>query len=704
MEKIINVAVSGSELEQSTNFGGIQGEGGARHLKISFDEEWSAYSKSVTFLDANLENPVKILLTTANLDADGTYLVAIPKTALLTGGKLTYIIEGVMDGAIQRSVSKELKVKYAPEIDADSLDGVITPTEADQLNLSIQNEAERIDALEEAKSDLEESFLSLSESVNKQLLSKADTSYVEAALSKKADSTDVAINLSKKADTLFVEDALLSKADTLYVAENLSKKADTSYVAQELLNKADKTDVAKELSQKADTSYVAKELLNKADSTYVAKELSKKADKTYTDDALSYKADITYVDNIASSASRELEALKTEDKKHTDDISVLDERLKNQEEYIAQKTDEMFDRNNVVANALCGKLSGAIATADDVSPIEHNTDVKVRSKNLIKFTDRTQEQNGVTFSRTGGVITANGTATETVATLYVETVIEKSGIYSCSGAPVGSGPQTYALFFVHQKKDGTKIYYGDYGTGKTVYVEAGEILTFYIQIQKGVTAENVVFKPQIEFGEKITPFTPFVDVTTAVVTRCAKNLANVPETSVESANAWGSRLMGKFLLPSGTYTLSMDFVQEGEQTLIGASAKQCDNINVSYGESTSGDASGRLVMNFTIPDGEFGADIHWHCNRSANVLNSKCTFSNVQVEKGSTATEFEPYTGGKMFVPSSGGILENVTSITPCMTLVANTKGVTIYVEYNKDTNKVIEKLINAIISLGGNI
>ena len=153
MEKIINVAVSGSELEQSTNFGGIQGEGGARHLKISFDEEWSAYSKSVTFLDANLENPVKILLTTANLDADGTYLVAIPKTALLTGGKLTYIIEGATDGVLQRSVSKELKVKYAPEIGADDLDGVITPTEADQLNLSIQNEAERIDALFESKAD-----------------------------------------------------------------------------------------------------------------------------------------------------------------------------------------------------------------------------------------------------------------------------------------------------------------------------------------------------------------------------------------------------------------------------------------------------------------------------------------------------------------------------------------------------------------------
>ena len=380
------------------------------------------------------------------------------------------------------------------------------------------------------------------------------------------------------------------------------------------------------------------------------------------------------------------------------DITYVDEKIEE------KATEVTKTANNTFSNVIKGEESDAVVRVDDVSPIEHNMDVRVRSKNLVKFTDRTQEQNGVTFLRTGGVITVNGTATESLTALYIETVIEKSGIYSCSGAPEGSGPQTYSLFFIHQKKDGSKSYYGDYGTGKTVYVEVGEILTFYIQIQKGVTVENLVFKPQIEYGEKITPFTPFVDVTGAVVTRGGKNIANVPETSVESANAWGSKLMSTVLLPSGTYTLSMDFVQEGEQTLIGASAKERGNINVSYGEATMGDARGRLVMSFTIPDEKFGADIHWHCNRSANVLNSRCTFSNVQIEKGSTATEFEPYKGGEMSVPSSDGTLENITSISPCTTLAVNINGALIDAEYNKDINKVIESLINAIISLGGNV
>jgi hypothetical protein len=36
------------------------------------------------------------------------------------------------------------------------------------------------------------------------------------------------------------------------------------------------------------------------------------------------------------------------------------------------------------------------------------------------------------------------------------------------------------------------------------------------------------------------------------------------------------------------------------------------------------------------------------------------------------------------------------------MTLLTDTEGVTIECEYNKDTGKVIEKLTNAVVALGG--
>lgn len=74
-----------------------------------------------------------------------------------------------------------------------------------------------------------------------------------------------------------------------------------------------------------------------------------------------------------------------------------------------------------------------------------------------------------------------------------------------------------------------------------------------------------------------------------------------------------------------------------------------------------------------------------------------------QLELGSVSTEYEPYRG-QNFTPNADGTVEGVTSISPTMTLTTDKNGVIIEAEYNKDTNKVIEQLTNAIISLGGTI
>ena len=77
----------------------------------------------------------------------------------------------------------------------------------------------------------------------------------------------------------------------------------------------------------------------------------------------------------------------------------------------------------------------------------------------------------------------------------------------------------------------------------------------------------------------------------------------------------------------------------------------------------------------------------------------------VQVELGDTATEYEPYSElAGSYELSADGTAEGIKSIYPNMTLIPDTEGVRVEAEYNKDLNKVIEKLINAIISLGGNI
>ena len=85
----------------------------------------------------------------------------------------------------------------------------------------------------------------------------------------------------------------------------------------------------------------------------------------------------------------------------------------------------------------------------------------------------------------------------------------------------------------------------------------------------------------------------------------------------------------------------------------------------------------------------------------------------IQLEEGTVKTEFVPYVdeiGNHIFVNGeeciihADGTVDGVESTAPNMTLSTDTEGVVLSVEYNRDTNKVIESLISAIISLGGNV
>jgi hypothetical protein len=72
----------------------------------------------------------------------------------------------------------------------------------------------------------------------------------------------------------------------------------------------------------------------------------------------------------------------------------------------------------------------------------------------------------------------------------------------------------------------------------------------------------------------------------------------------------------------------------------------------------------------------------------------KGAITSLQVEAGLTASAHEEYKEP----------VDGVVAIYPTTTLVADTQGVSITATYNKDTNKVIQELKNAILNLGGMI
>ena len=141
MDRIINVKVGGNYLSKDNKNAGVRGEANVTKLRISFDEGWDNFAKSVTFWDARGANPVQRTLTTDLLEniSENTrvYLVPIPAEPMTEAGTLTFVIDGYTDGKVQRSFADKLEVKDAPITDSAEEPADPTPTQAEQLQTQI---------------------------------------------------------------------------------------------------------------------------------------------------------------------------------------------------------------------------------------------------------------------------------------------------------------------------------------------------------------------------------------------------------------------------------------------------------------------------------------------------------------------------------------------------------------------------------------
>ena len=109
MDRIINIKVGGNYLSKDSKNAGVSGEGNVTKLRITFDEGWDGYTKTVTFWDARGNNPVKriegIDLIEDITKDTRTYLTPIPPEPLAIAGELTFVIDGYAEGKRQRSIS-----------------------------------------------------------------------------------------------------------------------------------------------------------------------------------------------------------------------------------------------------------------------------------------------------------------------------------------------------------------------------------------------------------------------------------------------------------------------------------------------------------------------------------------------------------------------------------------------------------------------
>lgn len=141
MDRRIEVKVFGNHLWKDGNRAGVQGEGNVTSLRISFDEGWDEYAKSITFFDAKGRNPVKRILTTDLLEditnSTLVYLCKIPPEPLAEAGWCSFVVDGYIDEARQRSVETQLEVLPARDATGATEPSDPTPSQAEQLQAQL---------------------------------------------------------------------------------------------------------------------------------------------------------------------------------------------------------------------------------------------------------------------------------------------------------------------------------------------------------------------------------------------------------------------------------------------------------------------------------------------------------------------------------------------------------------------------------------
>lgn len=243
---------------------------------------------------------------------------------------------------------------------------------------------------------------------------------------------------------------------------------------------------------------------------------------------------------------------------------------------------------------------------------------------------------------------------------------------------------------------------------------------------EAVTGDYIDYKNlQFEIGDTATDYTPYIDPPTVVVKKYGKNLIPPHESNsqdgytVTKYSPGFVRVTGASTTDSAIYlnlssvTESPLILHKGMKYSFKWYASNGRNgymklvdvhgenrwITISDAETLlDGDTYAEVVQMYV----QIGASSATDPNAIGDT--SLCGIYRFQLEAGEDSTDFEAYKKPEEYIPNADGTVSGVTSLSPAMTILTDTDGVIVECEYNRDTNKVIDTLIDAITALGGKV
>lgn len=369
--------------------------------------------------------------------------------------------------------------------------------------------------------------------------------------------------------------------------------------------------------------------------------------------------------------------------------------------------------NQEVSNALKGSASGEAVALKDVSPIEHRLGVKVESKNMLDptnfYTDFGSEV-GYTLNE-DKTLSFSGTAS---GLFQYNFFYDSNNPIVCtedmfvSGCPSGGAFETYCLQAFVILPNGTETYLTEYGDGMVVS-KGSKIKRILAIIRAGANVDGLTFEPMLIKGTKKKPYTPYIADTSGVKLKVqGGNLIPYPYTETTKT------VNGITFTDNGDGTITANGTATSQAAFY---LLQHSNMQIAQDAFLSGCPAGGSYSTYFLE--VYNGNTGYKADIGRGILIPKDTIRDVyivfkagvtvenvtfkpQLKIGTTAadaTEYEPY---KEPIEYAQG--EDIKSIYPTTTIMTDTEGAVVEVEYNRDLNKAFAELYQAIISLGGNV
>lgn len=386
-----------------------------------------------------------------------------------------------------------------------------------------------------------------------------------------------------------------------------------------------------------------------------------------------------------------------------------------QYDFLTEVVKMVAKSKNEVASAIPNTTSGTAIALTDISPLEHILRVKAKSKNIIPYPyyETTKTLNGIKFTDNGDCSisvdkTANDNAYFTLVSKTAKNLyLEKGQTYTLNVLPVSGSYSTIYAYLI--ESDGTEHY--ELVDSVTFTANSSGYASISFVVAKGFVADNLLIKPQFEEGSVATPYAPYVeDVSTANVLKYGKNI--IPYPYYTTTNSHGitynigedGRFVANGITTTGTnfyfaFTLELapaTYTYSYKGTISADNEVYLFIHSLTTQQTLAALTPTKKETTFTITE---EMTVRVYLNIPLAGVNVNCDLY-PQLELGTIKTPYTAYTEPTTHKINADGTVEGVTSLYPTTTLISDTEGVVLDVNYNVDTKKYIDNKFAELAAL----